>query len=163
MTRGFPKYWRIAHRSALGLAALVLQGCDLPRDAGGTLERVRGSYLRVGMVASEAHVDAGSVTLVGQDRAMIEGFAGSLNAAVQWRRGAAETLYRALEVRDLDVVVGGVDCDSPWSKRIALSRKVGTFPGPAKAHRCFATPPGENGFLLALNRFIVAANVSERP
>lgn len=117
--------------------------------------------MRVGVVAHEAQADAAA--LVAQDRATIESFARSLGAVPHWRHDSAEALYRALERGEIDLVGGGVDCDTPWSKRLALSKKIGNFPGDNDAQRCFAMPAGENGFLLALNRFIGSQITSGRP
>ena len=119
--------------------------------------------MRVGVVAHEAQADAATAALVAQDRATIESFARSLGAVPQWRHDSAEALYRALERGEIDLVGGGVDCETPWAERLALSKKIGKFPGDNDADRCFAMPAGENGFLLALNRFIGSQITSGRP
>lgn len=91
-------------RSGLALALSVamlghLVGCDLPRDPGGTADRVRGGTLRAGLIAASAEADEPSARAVREDRAVIERIARDLGATIAWRHAAAETLYAALERR----------------------------------------------------------------
>lgn len=135
--------------------ALVLPnaGCDLPRDPEGTLDRVRGGTLRVGVSAHEPWTKwEGS----GSDRRptgieveLAERFAEELNAEIEWVRGSESELFTSLEEFHLDLVLGGLTDDTPWSDRIGLSK---SFAETADGKHVLATPLGENAFLLRLDR-----------
>jgi polar amino acid transport system substrate-binding protein len=92
--------------------------------------------------------------MVREDRALVERIARQLNATVAWRHAAAETLYAELERRNIDLVAGGVPGKTPWSHHIGLTKPVGSFAAPDMGERRLAVPPGENRWLLTLNRLI---------
>ncbi len=143
----------MAIRAGAALAAALLAGCDLPRDPEGTYDRVRGGTLRVGIVAAdEAQPEHASAAR--EDRAAVERFAQELGASPVWMHASAEALFLALERHELDLVIGGVYGDTPWRGRIALSKPAGPHPAERGAERRFAIPPGENKWLLAINRFL---------
>ncbi|HEX8320190.1 substrate-binding periplasmic protein [Longimicrobium sp.] len=124
------------------LAALACASCGVPRDPGGTLERVRHGTLRVGIIASAPWVVPTGGEPRGVEVRLARDFARELGASVRWVPGTEAELMEALEHSDVDVVIGGLDSRSPWKARAALTRpyhttrwRVGVRPS--------AAPPGE--------------------
>ena len=219
--RGILHFFAQVALFAVGVAAA---GCDLPRDPRGTLERVRGGTLRVGVAENAPWVRRAGDAPAGVEPALVNAFAEALGARVEWRWGGVEEHLEALERFEIDLVVAGLTQASPWRKTIGLTRPyfdeafaVGVPPGaaplrtldgvtvavrdasvlaayleqqgatvlrtpdPARAglpvaapawelarlglrpaadvvHRArhvMAVPPGENGFLVQLERFLL--------
>ncbi len=95
--------------------------CDIPRDPETTLERVRGETLRAGIAINGPWTQlSGSPSGVEVD--LVEEFARQLDAEVTWVEGSEQELMAALEGFELDLVVGGLTVDSPWSANVALTR-----------------------------------------
>ena len=99
----------------LGVAVLLLAlvGCSVPRDPEGTLERVRGGVLRAGFTEAPPFAVGPVDDPSGVEVDIVEGFAEELGATVEWTAGSEAELLKALEVRALDVVVGGFDSTNP--------------------------------------------------
>ena len=105
------------------LAALLCGGCDFPADPDGTLERVRGGVLRVGVTPAEPFVrldDGGDPT--GVEVELVQGFAETLDARVEWVPGSESDLMEALAGGQLDVVIAGLTRRSEWQRTAALTR-----------------------------------------
>lgn len=105
------------------LSALVAAGCQFPADVEGTLDRVRGGTLRVGVTHAPPWV------VVRDDREpdgveveLIKRFAAQQDAEVEWVRGSETELMGALHGRQLDVVLAGLTRRSPWQKEVTLTR-----------------------------------------
>ena len=117
-----------------GLAALVVAvllavgvaGCGIPRDPEGTLDRVRGGTLRAGITASEPWTTLEGGRPGGVEVELVERFADELGARVEWVDGSEAELIGALEVRELDLVVGGLTADTPWQSKAAITRSYAT-------------------------------------
>ncbi|MDO5736086.1 MAG: transporter substrate-binding domain-containing protein [Propionibacteriaceae bacterium] len=142
---------------------LGLVGCSepaFPRDAEGTLERViSDGVLRVG--ASENRPwsvvdDDGGVS--GTEADILSDYASTLGATVSWSTGAESQLILALAEGDLDVVMGGIRSDSPWSELSALTRPHSGSWGPdgKREDLVFACRLGENALLTNLERFLIS-------
>jgi polar amino acid transport system substrate-binding protein len=108
------------------LAALLLTGCGIPRDPESTLDRVRGGTLRVGITESEpwTRLEAGQPG--GVEVELVRRFATELGARVEWVDGSEADLIAALEVRELDLVVGGLTAHTPWQTKAAITRSYAT-------------------------------------
>jgi polar amino acid transport system substrate-binding protein len=131
------------HRLGIALlaAGLGLAGgaaCGWPRDPEGTLARVSGGVLRVGVSSNPPWVIDGGATALGVEPELVRGLAAGLGAQPQWSWGSPETQLRALESFELDLVIGGLHDDTPWRDRVALTRpyyaertRVGAPPGSA--------------------------------
>ncbi|MBS7455851.1 hypothetical protein [Coralloluteibacterium stylophorae] len=143
--------------SALALV-LVLCGCDLPRDPAGSTERIVGGTLRIGVVDAPGWTDAAART--GAEADAVRRFAATLGARPVWRAGSESQLMHALQIADVDLVVGAIAADSPWDRRVGMSR-----PFPAKRYAAadaevfvpahvWAVQPGENRFLLRVEAFL---------
>lgn len=155
-----------AARLRVLLAALALASCGVPRDPGGTLERVRGGTLRVGTIAHPPWVVPTGGAPQGVEVQIVRDFARELGATVRWVPGPEAELMEALERSDLDLVIGGVLSSSPWAGRVALTRPYRGTRAPAgngERHHVMAVPPGENGWLVRLERFLRARRSAEAP
>jgi polar amino acid transport system substrate-binding protein len=99
---------------------LVLAGCGIPRDPEGTLERIRGGTIRVGVIESHPWATT-DPRPEGVEVSLLEGFAEEVGAEVRWVPGSESDLVAALEVHSLDVVIGGLTADSPWAEPVGLT------------------------------------------
>ncbi|CAA9491387.1 MAG: hypothetical protein AVDCRST_MAG53-1480 [uncultured Solirubrobacteraceae bacterium] len=111
-------------RIAVALAAaVVLSGCELPRDPDRTLDRVRDTTMRVGVTENDPWVQlADPDDPQGVEPTLVRRFAAALNAQVEWIEGSEEDLIGALKEGQLDLVVGGLTRKSPWKTQAALTR-----------------------------------------
>lgn len=142
---------------AVALVAGLATGCGIriPSDPEGTTDRVTGGELRVG-----ASADPGRVTVTGDEVSgplpeLVEDFAASLDAEVVWTVAAEETLVTALEQGEIDLAVGGMTDQTPWSDRAAVTRSFPDLPGVEGDHPVvFLAPLGENRFVSALETFL---------
>lgn len=152
----------IARLLRLPVLCACLGACDaLPRhypdDPDGTLQRVSGGTMRVGV----AH-DPPFVVLDAEPRGpeadLMRAYAQRLDARIAWNRGGHAVLMRELEARRLDAVIGGHAADSPWAARVSTSRPF-RVPDAAgrEVERVLALPPGENAWQLSFERFALSA------
>ena len=117
---------RRAGGRAISTAFLLLPlsfACGLPRDADGTLRRVTGGTMRVGVVE---HPPWTKLTpgggAGGLEAALMAELARELGARVEWVRGPESSLLEALQLRELDVVIGGFTDATPWKKQVAFTK-----------------------------------------
>jgi polar amino acid transport system substrate-binding protein len=109
----------------LAAGCLASAACDLPRDADGTRDRVRGGIVRVGVVIDTPWVTdstGGEGAAGGIEGALVQGIARDLGARVRWVRGTDESLLAALHERELDMVIGGLTTESPWRAKLAFTK-----------------------------------------
>ncbi|MGQ9367752.1 transporter substrate-binding domain-containing protein [Azospirillum sp. ST 5-10] len=112
-----------AIRLFLTLVLMIpVAACDLPRDPESTLDRVNGGTLRVGVVGAAPWTVVGDGGIGGIEAALVKDLAAELGARVQWVHGSQGELLASLERFDLDLVIGGLTGDSPWKRRVALTR-----------------------------------------
>jgi polar amino acid transport system substrate-binding protein len=148
-------------RTSLAVAIAVLgavSGCAaIPADPEGTLERVSGGVLRVGMSSHEPWTARDDGERSGVEVRLIEAFAAERDADVAWQDGGEEALIGQLHRGELDVVVGGLTEKSPWTSHAALTRPyvVVTSPEGSPEPHVMAARMGENALLVALERFLL--------
>lgn len=140
-------------------AVLTLSGCGLtiPTDPDGTLESVRGGTLRVGASPNGELVIADDTTSVsGSEAELVEEFADTLDAEVDWTVGSEETLVRGLENDDLDVVIGGLTDATPWVDKAGVTRPYReiTADDGSPQKLVMLVPIGENAFITELETFL---------
>lgn len=124
---------------------LTLSGCaDYPRDTEGTLERVRGRAMRLGVVAGDA--DPAYAALAGE-------LARRTGARVDRRVGAAEPLLQELEKGRVDLVVGTYDRSTPWDARVTFSKPVSRW---GEREVKAATMNGEHAWAMEVDRAVAA-------
>lgn len=136
------------------LAALCAAGCRIPEDPDGTLDRVEGGTLRVGVIETDPWVSEvrGGEPTGGVEVELVRAFARDLGARVEWNQGSEEELVRAMSGGDLDVVAGGITAKTRWKHDIALTRPYVELGGD---EHVMAVPMGENAFLVRLERFLL--------
>ncbi|WP_405219225.1 transporter substrate-binding domain-containing protein [Agrococcus sp. Ld7] len=140
-------------------AAILLGGCaSIPADPDGTLERVQGGTLRVGVTENAPWVVLGEGDdPTGTEPELVRAFAERVDAEVEWTQGSETRLADALEGGELDLVVGGLLDDTPWAEVAAVTRpyaEVNTANGTER--HVMLTPMGENAFLVELETFLDA-------
>ncbi|NKX56545.1 transporter substrate-binding domain-containing protein [Arthrobacter mobilis] len=146
--------------SILALALPVLAGCgvSIPADPEGTLERVTDGTLRVGVSPNPPWTEIRpGADPGGTESELVRQFAAAHNAEVQWDTGGEEPLIGKLERGELDLVIGGLTKESPWSEKAALTRPYteATSPQGKTEKHVLAVRMGENAFLFALERFLL--------
>ena len=144
------------------LFVLFCAGCGtrFPADTDGSLDRITGGSLRVGVSENPPWTrvdDDGGVT--GREVDLLTGFAQGVDATVEWTPGAESELISALVRGDLDVVVGGLTSDSPWQQEVALTRPYAqeVTPDGDTEEMVMTTPLGENALLVALETYLARA------
>jgi polar amino acid transport system substrate-binding protein len=96
------------------LLAACLAGCDrIPSDPEGTLDRVRGGTMRVGVSLSNPWTIPKGDGFAGVEVELIEDFAADLDAEVEYFEGSEEELFAALLHFELDLVIGGLSSQNP--------------------------------------------------
>jgi ABC-type amino acid transport substrate-binding protein len=144
---------RLSFRALLALALLVA-GCNLPRDPEDSLNRIRRTgVLRAGFTVHEPWVRLEGDTAAGPEADVVKAFAASLGARVEWRHGSESQLFEALEKFEVDVAIGGFEQTNPWAPKLGTTRpyvEVGS-----KKH-IVALPPGENRLLVEFERALRA-------
>lgn len=98
----------------VGGIAVVLSivGCSFPRDPMGTLERVQGGEMRVGLTVNEPWTRMDRRPS-GVEVELVEDFAAEVDAETVYVRGTAPELLEAIKQGEVDVMVGGFTTDSP--------------------------------------------------
>ena len=104
------------------LLLLLLAACNLPRDSDGTLDRVRGGTMRVGVIIDTPWTKDSAGVVGGIEGAMARSLAESLGSRIEWIRAPEGELLAALQHRELDLVIGGLRATSPWKQQVALTR-----------------------------------------
>jgi polar amino acid transport system substrate-binding protein len=102
--------------------AIALGACQYPRDVEGTLDRVRGGVMHVGISESDPWVRTGGREPGGVEVQLLERFARTIDARIEWVHGSESELIDALHGRKLDVVAAGLNRRSEWQRVAALTR-----------------------------------------
>lgn len=155
-------------RLLAGIAAfavlMVLAGCgiSIPADPEGTLERVRGGIMRVGVSPNEPWTELNdNAPPSGIEVDLVEDFAESIGARIEWSGGGEESLMEELRRGELDLVIGGLTSKSPWTDKAAITKPYAEAENEAGKQEklVMAARMGENAFLLALERFLLEQGV----
>jgi polar amino acid transport system substrate-binding protein len=112
----------MATLAALAALAAGVDGCDLPRDSSGTLDRVRHGTMRVGLITNPPWTTDSGAPAPGIEQRLVQELASRLSARVQWVRRPESELLAALHRRELDLVIGGLTSSAPWQKQVAFTR-----------------------------------------
>jgi polar amino acid transport system substrate-binding protein len=122
---------------AIVTCALVgLSGCEFPQDVEGTLDRVEGGTLRVGVLDDPPWVDLSGAEPQGVEPELVRQFAEEIDAEIEWVRGPESELAGAMRGFQLDLIIGGLDRQWPYGVEVALTRpyvdtevEIGVPPG----------------------------------
>jgi polar amino acid transport system substrate-binding protein len=108
---------------ALLLAAVAVTACQYPRDPDGTLNRVEGGVMRVGVTEADPWVLLeGDRPVGGAEVELARRFARDLGARIEWVQGSEEELVDAVKEGQVDLIVGGLTNKSRWKKDVAFTR-----------------------------------------
>ena len=143
--------------AGLSLSVLLTSCGGFPADPEGTLDRVTGGELRVGVSHSPPYATVdGSNEPAGSEIDLVRDFAASLDADIEWTEAGEESLMDSLHEGELDLVVGGISDKSPWTDKGALTRPYRETAGSDGTTRklVFVAPLGENEYLMTLERFL---------
>ena len=141
------------------LSAVTYVGCDMPRDPESTTLRIREGVLRAGISEHKPWTRFDDDQPRGVEVELLEDFARQQQAEIRWVVGAESELFEALRQGHLDIVIGGLDDSTPWSKEIAMTRPFITV---ADKKHVMAIRQGENRWLLELDRFLQARSAEIR-
>ena len=131
--------------------ALAVGACDLPRDPEGTLERVQGSSMRVGITDSPPWTVVTDGEPQGVEPALLEELARDLDAEIEWVDGSESEILEEIEEGHLDVAIGGFTADNPWSKKVTFIQPYFTL---GEDQHVMAVPHGENAWIVRVERFL---------
>src|SRR5918998_5697743 len=123
--------WRVLGAVAAVIGLLAACGVSVPTDPEGTLDRVIGGTLRVGVSPNPPWTEVtqgGEPT--GSEVDLVREFAATLPAEVSWTVGGEEALIKRLEAGELDLVIGGLTADTPWEKHAAIPKPYAEGTGP---------------------------------
>lgn len=134
---------------------LILSACTaIPADPDDTLRRATGGTLHAGASMSEGLVTDAAGEPSGPLIDLVDGFAASIDADVEWTVGSEEDLVKGLETGSLDVAVGGMTSDTPWIDRAGMTRGYPGIPGADGREIVMFVPLGENAMLTALETYL---------
>ena len=137
----------------LVLFPLFLSACGLPRDPEKTSQRIAAAHeLRVGVTDNRPWTDARAAEPAGIEPDLVREFAARIGAKVRWTRGSETSLAQALKKRELDIAIGGFDAKTPWKSIAGVSQPFAKSAD--KKQHVFLAVPGENRFILTLDRFL---------
>lgn len=149
---------------------VLLAGCGtIPRDPEGTLARVRGGVLRAGFTVAHPWATGPEDDPEGIEVDLVERFAQELDATVEWVEGSEAELFEALEVRSLDLVVGGLDAADPWVASAAVTRPYATTLLTVGVPEDEPAPPTLEGMTIAVEAgsaaegLVIKADATPRP
>jgi ABC-type amino acid transport substrate-binding protein len=138
---------------ATALLSFLSAACNIPKDPEGTSERIASTHeLRVGITDNPPWVSATQGEPAGIEAELVRKFAESVQADVLWTTGSESMLVEALKRRELDVVIGGFEKRTQWSSQAGITQPFAED-AEGKKH-VFLAAPGENGFILKLDRFL---------
>ncbi|MDO5668459.1 MAG: transporter substrate-binding domain-containing protein [Corynebacterium sp.] len=127
----------------------MLGACgSIPADTEGTLDRATGGTLVVGVSEHRPWTtigDDGDIT--GTEADLISSFAETIDADIEWHTGPESVLAELIEEGELDIVIGGLTTDAPWSDAMALTR-------PYTGDQVMGLRMGENELMVALERHL---------
>ncbi|MGP9709497.1 transporter substrate-binding domain-containing protein [Brachybacterium sp. AOP24-D1-21] len=150
------RVWRLILLGALLLAAAGCQG-SFPADTQGTLDRVTGGELRVGIAENPPWTEvAPDGAVSGSEVDLLSDYAETIDAEIRWVPGGENVLAAEMKEGNLDLVVGGLASDVPWTSEIALTRPYTTTQGPdgKPVDIVMGVRPGENALLVDLERYL---------
>ena len=108
--------------SLLALSLFAPSGCsNLPRDPKETLRQLSSRPIRVGLVEHPPWVVRTSGEPAGVEVELVRNFAGQLGTTTDWHWGGEQEQLEALQHYQLDIVIGGLTDQTPWSKYVGFT------------------------------------------
>jgi polar amino acid transport system substrate-binding protein len=107
----------------LSVCCLVLGGCQFPKDPEGTLDKVRErGTIEVGVTHADPFVNLDGPEPTGIEVELIKEFARHLGVEIEWVEGSESQLVELLEGTEIDVMLAGLDRQSPLQQEVGLTR-----------------------------------------
>lgn len=107
---------------------LLPVACGVPRDPEKTLEKVTGGVMRVGITGSDPWTALEGPEPTGVEVELVERFAESLDARIDWVEGSEAEIFEALEVREIDLAIGGFTSQNSWAGTVTFTHPYITTP-----------------------------------
>jgi polar amino acid transport system substrate-binding protein len=105
------------------IAVTAATGCQYPRDPDGTLNRVEGGVMRVGVTEADPWVVMdGDEPSGGAEVELALRFARDVGARIEWVQGSEEELVNATKEGQVDLILAGLTNKSRWKKDVAITR-----------------------------------------
>jgi polar amino acid transport system substrate-binding protein len=105
------------------IAVTAAAGCQYPRDPDGTLNRVEGGVMRVGVAEADPWVVIdGDEPSGGAEVELALRFARDLGARIEWVQGSEEELVNATKEGQVDLILAGLTNESRWKRDVAITR-----------------------------------------
>jgi polar amino acid transport system substrate-binding protein len=105
------------------IAVAAAAGCQYPRDPDGTLNRVEGGVMRVGVAEADPWVVMdGDQPSGGAEVELARRFARDLGARIEWVHGSEEELADATKEGQIDLILAGLTNKTRWKKDVAITR-----------------------------------------
>lgn len=125
----------------------------MPADSVGTFGRATDGTLMVGIFEHQpwAHFDDSTGSVTGSEVELIQGFAETINAEIEWKDGPESVLAHDMKEGHLDVMIGGLTDTSPWSSHMALTRPYATID---EENMVMGVRMGENELMVELERYL---------
>jgi ABC-type amino acid transport substrate-binding protein len=144
-----------ARACAIVVLSALTFACGLPRDPDRTSQRLGSTReLRVGVSDSRPWTRSSGGEPQGTEPDLVRRFAASVGARVRWTPGSETQLVQSLKHGELDLVIGGFDKKTQWSSTAGVTQPFAKD-SEGKQH-VFLAAPGENRFILNLDRFLTA-------
>ncbi|MBZ5708437.1 transporter substrate-binding domain-containing protein [Nannocystis pusilla] len=131
--------------------------CGLPRDPQGTAAHVAADGARVGVVLQAPWACERDGRLAGAEVALLRRFARARGIDMSFETGGETRLLAALQRFELDLVIGGLVEDNPWSDRVGFTRP---YHEDGAGEHVLAVPPGENAWTMQLEAFLAGADLA---
>ncbi len=116
----------------------MLGGCQFPKDPEGTLDKVRErGTIEVGVTHAEPFVNLNGPEPAGVEVELMKEFARHLGVEIEWVEGSESQLVELLEGTEIDVMLAGLDRQSPLQKEVGFTHPY------ANVEIVLAVPPEE--------------------
>ena len=138
--------------------SFAISGCTYPADPEGTLQRVQGQSMVVGLVENQPWVtrlDSGEPA--GVEVELVRRFAQELDATVEWVWGSEQKHMEALARFELDLAIMGLTRATPWNKRVGLTQPYYTTRIAVGVPSIMTAPVDLSGLTVAVKRGTVTA------
>lgn len=146
----------------LGVIAAGTLGCGVPRDPEKTLERVTGGVMRVGITESDPWTVLAGPEPSGVEVELVKELARTLDARIEWIEGSSAEIFEALEVREIDLAIGGFTSQNPWVGKVGFTHPYLTTPAVVGVPEEDPIPEDIAGLKVAVERGSHLAGVLEK-
>ena len=137
------------------LTTLILTACSpYPRDPEHTFDRVFGQTLIVGVIKAPKRINVSTENqFSGPEAELIKKIAQEMKANIKWQEGSSDKLFASLRNYKIHLLVGGLTQDNPWKQEVAFTKAYDN-------KYVLALPPGENRWLVAIEKIILVNEAS---